>query len=346
MSPRPARPNDFDEFAKRSLFVAALVGLGILLWFLWGVLLLIFAGALLAIAIRDLAMPFARWTPLGTGGAIALVVILLLVVLSGTGLVLGTQLIAQLGELWTRLPEFAGSARQFIGQAPIGRTVLQLLPDWEQIFRGITAGSALTAATTTLGVVANVLIVIFLALFFALTPRLYTRGLVALLPPAHRARGQEVLAETAKALRAWLRGQFVAMIAVGVVTWIGLTLLGVPLALGLAFLAFLLEFIPVLGPIAASIPAILVGLSISPMLGLWVALLYIVIQQVESYLLLPLLQRWAVNLPPALTLIGIVAFGVLFGWIGVLLATPLMVATIVLVREVYVESILEPEKKQ
>ena len=215
MSPRPARPNDFDEFVKRSLFVAALVGLGILLWFLWGVLLLIFAGALLAIAIRDLAMPFARWTPLGTGGAIALVVILLLVVLSGTGLVLGTQLIAQLGELWTRLPEFAGSARQFIGQAPIGRTVLQLLPDWETIFRGITAGSALTAATTTLGVVANVLIVIFLALFFALTPRLYTRGLVALLPPAHRARGQEVLAETAKALRAWLRGQFVAMIAVG-----------------------------------------------------------------------------------------------------------------------------------
>lgn len=127
MSPRPARPNDFDEFVKRSLFVAALVGL-ILLWFLWGVLLLIFAGALLAIAIRDLAMPFARWTPLGTGGAIALVVILLLVVLSGTGLVLGTQLIAQLGELWTRLPEFAGSARQFIGQAPIGRTVCSCSP--------------------------------------------------------------------------------------------------------------------------------------------------------------------------------------------------------------------------
>ena len=114
----------------------------------------------------------------------------------------------------------------------------------------------------------------------------------------------------------------------------------------LAFLAFLLEFIPVLGPIVAAVPAILVGLSVSPMLGLWVTLLYIGIQQVESYLLLPLVQRWALHLPPALSLIGIVVFGVLFGWVGVLLAAPLMVATTVWVRKLYLESILEPAKKK
>jgi predicted PurR-regulated permease PerM len=346
MSPRQTQSNDFSAFVRKSLFVAALISLGVLLWFLWGVLLLIFAAALLAIAIRDLALPFARWTPLGTSAAIAVVVLLLLIFLSGAGFVLGAQLVSQLDELWTRLPEFAESAERFVAQAPIGRTVLSLLPDKEQIFDGITAGSALTAATTTLGVVANILVVIFLGLFFALTPRLYTRGVVMLVPPAYRARGEEVLADTASSLRGWLRGQLVAMIAVGAITWVGLTLLGVPLALGLAFLAFLFEFIPVLGPIAAAVPAILVGLSESPMLGLWVALLYIAIQQVESYILLPLLQRWAVNLPPALTLIGIVAFGVLFGWIGVLLATPLMVATTVFIREVYLESILEPAKKR
>ena len=87
------------------------------------------------------------------------------------------------------------------------------------------------------------------------------------------------------------------------------------------------------------------GLAESPTLGLWVALLYIGIQQVEGFVLLPLLQRWAVHLPPAMSLIGIVAFGVLFGWIGVLLATPLMVATTVWVRDIYLESILQPEKK-
>jgi predicted PurR-regulated permease PerM len=233
-----------------------------------------------------------------------------------------------------------------MGQTTIGRTLLQLLPDAKTLFNGLTAGSALTAATATLGVLANALIVVFLGVFFALTPKLYVRGFVALFPPAFRPRLEDILAETATVLRAWLRGQFVAMLTVGLATWLGLLLLGAPLALGLAFLAFLLEFIPVLGPIVAAVPAILVGLSVSPMLGLWVTLLYIVVQQVESYLLLPLVQRWAVHIPPALSLIGILVFGVLFGWVGVLLATPLMVATTVWVRKIYLESILEPAKKK
>jgi predicted PurR-regulated permease PerM len=345
LSPRATKPSDFDEFAKRCLLVAALVGLGVLLWFLWGVLLLIFAAALLAIAIRTLAVPFAKRTPLGMSAAIVVVVSLIVLVLSGTGLMLGTQLSHQLGELWTRLPEFADGAEKFIAQTPLGRTLLRLLPDAETMFSGLTAGTALTAATATLGVLATVLIVIFLGLFFALTPRIYVRGFVALFPATYRPRVERVLADTGVSLRAWLGAQFVAMVVVGAITWIGLLLLGVPLALGLAFLAFLLEFIPVVGPIAAAVPAILVGLSESPMLGVWVALLYLAIQQFEGYVLLPLLQRWAVHLPPALYLIGIVAFGVLFGWIGVLLAAPLMVATTVWVREIYMESMLEHSRK-
>jgi predicted PurR-regulated permease PerM len=345
VSPRSAATTDFAEFAKRSLFIAALVGLGLLLWLLWPVLLLIFAAVLVAIALRSLAIPFARWTPLGMGAAVGVVLVLLLLVLSGTGVMLGVQLSDQLGELWTRLPEFAKSAQEYLASTTIGSTLLRLLPDAKTLFNGVTAGSAVTAATATLGVLANLLIVVFLGLFFALTPKLYARGFVALFPPAYRPRVEDVLAEAATVLRAWLRAQFVAMLSVGIITWLGLLILDVPLALGLAFLAFLLEFIPVLGPIAAAVPAILVGLSVSPMLGLWVTLLYIVIQQVESYVLLPLVQRWAVHLPPALSLIGIIAFGVLFGWIGVLLAAPLMVATTVLVRKIYLESILEQAKK-
>jgi predicted PurR-regulated permease PerM len=346
VSPRATAPTDFAEFAKRSLFIAAIVGLGLLLWLLWPVLLLIFAAVLVAIALRSLAIPFARWTPLGMGAAVGVVMVLLVLVLSGTGLMLGVQLSDQLSELWNRLPEFASSAKTYIAQTTFGRTLLQLLPDAKSMFDGLTAGSAVTAATATLGVLANVILVVFLGVFFALTPKLYARGFVGLFPPVYRARVEDTLAETAAVLRAWLRGQFVAMLAVGFMTWLGLLLLDVPLALGLAFLAFLLEFIPVLGPIVAAVPAILVGLSVSPMLGLWVMLLYIAIQQVESYLLLPLVQRWAVHLPPALGLIGIVAFGVLFGWIGVLLAAPLMVATTVCVRKLYLESILEPAKKK
>ena len=238
MSPRATAPTDFAEFAKRSLFIAALVGLGLLLWLLWPVLLLIFAAVLVAIALRSLAIPFARWTPLRMSAAVGVVMILLVLLLSGTGLMLGVQLSDQLGELWNRLPEFASSAKTYIGQTTIGRTLLQLLPDAKTIFDGFTAGSAVTAATATLGVLANVLLVIFLGVFFAVTPRLYARGFAALVPPAYRPRLEDTLAETATVLRAWLRGQFVAMLTVGLITWLGLLLLGVPLALGLAFLAF------------------------------------------------------------------------------------------------------------
>jgi hypothetical protein len=103
VSPRATAPTDFAEFAKRSLFIAALVGLGLLLWLLWPVLLLIFAAVLVAIALRSLAIPFARWTPLRMSAAVGVVMILLVLLLSGTGLMLGVQLSDQLGELWTRL---------------------------------------------------------------------------------------------------------------------------------------------------------------------------------------------------------------------------------------------------
>ncbi|HET9535722.1 MAG TPA: hypothetical protein VFP43_10310, partial [Mesorhizobium sp.] len=97
-----------------------------------------------------------------------------------------------LGELWTRLPEFAKSAEAYIAQSALGRTLLQLLPDAKTMFDGLTAGSAVTAATATLGVLANVLIVVFLGVFFALTPRLYARGFVALFPPAYRPRVEDI----------------------------------------------------------------------------------------------------------------------------------------------------------
>jgi len=129
VSPRATAPTDFAEFAKRSLFIAALVGLGLLLWLLWPVLLLIFAAVLVAIALRSLAVPFARWTPLGMGAAVGVVMVLLMLLLSGTGLMLGVQVSDQLGELWTRLPEFAKSVEAYIARTTLGRTLLQLLPD-------------------------------------------------------------------------------------------------------------------------------------------------------------------------------------------------------------------------
>jgi predicted PurR-regulated permease PerM len=334
-------PDDFTSFARRVLFIAALIVLGFLAWELRRAFLLIFSGALLALVLRILAAPFVHWTPLRTGAAISVVLIFLLILISSAGLMLGSELSSQLAELWTRLPEFANRAELYFEQSALVKAVTHVLGSPAQAFNVLTTQNALNAATVTFGLFVDVLIIVFLGLFFAYAPQAYINGLVALIPAAQRLRARDVLSATGQALRLWLAGQFASMVTIGSISWIGLSLLNVPLALGLAFLAFLFEFIPVIGPVIAAIPAILVGLSISPLLGLWVTLLYVGIHLIESYAVVPLLQRWAVHVPPALTVIGIVIFGGLFGWMGVVLATPLMVTTIVWVKKIYLESVLK-----
>jgi predicted PurR-regulated permease PerM len=131
-----------------------------------------------------------------------------------------------------------------------------------------------------------------------------------------------------------------SMIVVGLLTAVGLWALGMPLALTLGLLAALLTFIPNLGPTLAVVPAALLALLQSPTKSLYVILLYLVIQAVESYLLIPLVQRQAVSLPPALTITAQVLLGILVGGFGLVLATPLTAAVMVLVRMLYIEDAL------
>ena len=254
---------------------------------------------------------------------------------------LGSELSNQLAELWTRLPEFANRAELYFERSALGKALAQVLGSPTQLIYGLTTQNALNAATLTFTLFADVLIIVFLGLFFAYAPQPYIEGIIALAPATQRARVRDVLAATGQALQLWLAGQFASMVTIGTISWVGLSLLNAPLALGLAFVAFLLEFIPVIGPVMAAVPAILVGLSVSPLLGLWVTLLYVGIHLIESYAVVPLLQRWAVHVPPALTVIGVVVFGILFGWMGIVLATPLMVTSIVWVRKIYLEEVLD-----
>lgn len=131
------------------------------------------------------------------------------------------------------------------------------------------------------------------------------------------------------------------MLFVGTSTAIGLALLGIPLALTLGLLAGALAFIPFFGPIASGVLAVLLAFMQGPDQALYVAVLCVLIQQVEGNVLMPLVQRWAVELPPVLGITAAVIFGLLFGLPGVVLASPLMVVAMVLVRKLYVEGVLE-----
>ena len=188
--------------------------------------------------------------------------------------------------------------------------------------------------------IAEVLVVLFGGIFLAAQPRFYKTGAIKLIPSSRRPVVSEAMDESERALRLWLKGQLIAMIAVGSLTGLGLWLLGMPSALVLGLLAGILEFIPFAGPIIASIPAILLALAVSPDMALWVVLLYVIVQQLEGNLLQPMIQQYAVDLPGVILLFSLIAFGMLFGTLGVILAAPLSVVSYVLVKRLYVRETL------
>jgi predicted PurR-regulated permease PerM len=184
------------------------------------------------------------------------------------------------------------------------------------------------------------MIILAIGFYMAVAPRVYVEGVIHLVPVTRRGRAGEVLQALGRTLRWWLFGRWISMTVVGLLTTAGLWLLGVPLALTFGLLAALLTFIPYLGPIISAIPPMLLVLVQSPMQALYVVSLYLGVQGVESYLLTPLVQQRTVSVPPALTITAQVLLGLLLGTFGVILATPLIAVTLVLVKMLYIEDVL------
>lgn len=216
---------------------------------------------------------------------------------------------------------------------------------WDQLrtrigeeLTNIVAG-ALPLLNTVAGAVAGTLVVVFTGVFLAIEPQLYLNGFIRLVPPANRHRVEDTLRGVGNSLRRWMLGTVINMAVIGVATTLGLWLLDVPAALALGILAAILEFIPIFGPILSAVPAVAVALIVSPTLALYVVLLYVAVQQLESNLLTPLVMRGAVQLPPALTIVFQAMMAVLFGFLGLLLAVPILAALIVAIQRLYVEPI-------
>ena len=194
--------------------------------------------------------------------------------------------------------------------------------------------------STTLGAVANVVVILAIGIYAAADPRTYVDNFIRLFSTNKRERIREVLYEVHHTLQRWLVGRVASMAVIGVLTTIGLSLLGVPLALTLGLLAAFLEFVPYVGFVISIVPAAMLGLLEGPTTALYVVLLYIGIQLFESYILTPLVEQRAVSIPPALTITVQLIFGVLVGAVGLLFATPLTAAIMVLVENFYIEDTL------
>lgn len=334
------------KFARRVLFVLIIVALALFAWWVRDVLLLAFGGVLFAILLNGLADQFCRYLHLSHGWALLATVFALLILFGGTAVLFGSYIVSQFSQLAETLPNNLSWVRQWL----IDHGWSKVAAEWAQGFDIARAGGSVlalvnTVVWSTIGAATNLLVVIVAALYLAVNPRLYVNGLLELVPPARRPRAMQVLKSTENALRQWLLGQLVSMLIIGVMTGTGLSLIGMPSAVALGLIAGMAEFIPILGPILAAVPGILLALPAGFTQVVYVIALYVFIQQAEAYLIMPLIQRALVSLPPVLTLFAVIAFGIVFGPLGVLLAAPLTVATLVWVKMLYVEDSLGSETK-
>jgi predicted PurR-regulated permease PerM len=193
---------------------------------------------------------------------------------------------------------------------------------------------------STVAAIAGVLLIIFLAIYIAADPDTYHAGLMHLFPKRSRKRAGEILSAMATVLRKWLVTQLIAMAVIGAVTTVVLLSLKVKAALALGVIAGLLEFIPTVGPILSAVPAVAMGFVDSPQKALYIAVAYIGIQFLENHILIPILMKGGVDIPPALTILAQALATLLFGFLGLMVAVPLMAATMVAVKMLYVEDVV------
>lgn len=324
-----------------SLITAAILAV---LWFAGRALLLLGAAMLVAAILHAASAGLSRLT--GIGRRVCLLVVCLLIVA------------AVVVAAWLAAPSLMSQAREFattvqnawtdlvarLREFSLGREALERLQNQQQQGGGMPGTSIVSqvfsAASVTFTSLTEFLLVLILGIYLAVEPGTYLRGLLHLVPPKRRERVRDILLEIAHTLRDWLLGQLVAMTIVGVATTLGLWLLGVPQAVVLGVIAGLLDFIPNLGPILGMIPALLVASSQGLSQAFYVIVLYLAIQAVEGNLIVPLVQRRAVDLPPALVLTAQLVMGLLAGIIGLLLAVPLAAAVMIAVRRAYVEDVL------
>lgn len=327
-------------FSLAAALTVLIVALGILLiWRTSSSLLIIFAGVLFASFLDACARALAPVLPLGRVWRLTLV-ILTLTILILLGAVWGLGKIPEQARLLIKVMDaqidVLQQRLQSVGIDLFGpdgdRDFSRWFPDHDKLF-----GHAQTAVGTASSVLANTLVIVFLGLLFSFDPRSYRDGALLLVRPSSRDRVCAVLNEMGGVLRSWLVGQLIRIVLMTACVWLALYLLGLPGAFLLGAQAGLSNFVPYLGPILAAIPVGLVAMPLGTSMLIWAVGIYTAIQSIEGYVVGPLIQRQAVELPPAWTLVAIVLFGSLFGVMGIALAVPLFAIGRVAVLRLYVE---------
>jgi predicted PurR-regulated permease PerM len=346
---RAAGPLSLEFVAKATLVVIGLWALANLLWLARDVLFITFFALLIASFLSIFVEPLHER---GISRAVAapLLMVVITAVMVGFFMLAWPTLREQFSVIQQQLPPAVDGVQDWFEEqvSAISGTLGESGAAVEEQLRtrvtsemGGLIGGAMPLLNTAVGAITGFFLVLFAGLFIAISPRTYMRGLIVLLPRSSRRRAGEVLPKAGVAMVQWMKGTALAMLFVGIVATAGLWIIGVPAALALGIIAGLLEFIPYMGPALSFIPAIVVAFAISPKMALWVILLYAVVQSLESSVVTPLLMKQMVKLPPALTLLFQTMMAALFGFLGLLLAVPILATSKVLVEDLWVEDVAD-----
>lgn len=342
------------EYVQRVLVTLLIVALALAIWELRGALMLTFLSAIIAVALsKPVSMLQKRGFSRGAAVLSTLVGVLLIAILIIVAIV--PIFISQITDLVEELPtaiedaqisynEFAEDTG-FLPGIGSGEIVSENeIVDFVVTQAGAASRSIFPFLSDVGGVVTNIFVVVTLSIFLLLEPNIYIEGVLTLVPRTYRARALEVMNALFDAISLSLASQVFAMGFIGIATVIGLIIIGVPNALALGVIAGLLAFIPTFGATIAIIFAIIFTLASAPDKIIFVILLYIILQQIESNILTPRIVKQTLNMPGAVVIVTQIAAGILFGFLGLILAVPLVAAVMVLVRELYVYDVLNSRK--
>ena len=327
----PVPPGDSARAFRQTLAVMAAIAVALLAWKLLQLLLLLFAAILVAVMIHDFAQALMRWSKLPFYGALVLAIVLPLLALLIIFGLFGTIMYAQFAELARQLPAQMKALTEWLQSSGPGREALAVADSYAPKMESIV-GIAQSALSNVGAALSGLAIVVVAGIYLAAQPGLYIDGTVGALPVPRAARMRQSLSATHGALTSWLKAQAVGMAFVAVGTSIGLTVIGIPSGVALGLVAGLCEFVPYLGVILVSIPAVLIGFGIDPQTGWLTVAVLVVVQQVQGNIVSPLAQRQLSDLPPALTIFSLIGFGMLCGPLGVVLAVPLTVVALALFK--------------
>lgn len=340
----PATPrHDEATYVRRLLILVGIVAVASLLFltlrWAWHAVLTLLGGVLWGVVIEGSSRFVARYTHMRRWIAMVLLGIVTLALFGLFWWWMGSSIADEFGGIKQKVTEAWSGLQARLGQTTWGSRLL------EDAQRAVTSDQVTSRVggvlSSTVGALGTVLLIFFFGIYFAINPALYVDGGLHLFPKDRRPRLREVLGYVGSAWRSWVLGRTVSMFIVGVGTGIGLWIIDVPMALGLAIIAGVLSFVPNLGPLAAMIPGTLIAFSHGWMTGVWAAVVYVSVQAIESYALTPYIEQRVVSLPPAVLLGFQLLMGVSSGVLGLFLATPLAVAGIVMVQALYIRDVLQ-----